>query len=1260
MAGHRTRISARLQPVAAALASAPNSASLATVLASIAGTSTRATRPARPTRTTPNSRQRASSRNIPQTEQELTATSATQPPLPIVTPTTSTQEATMNDNNLIGLGVDSSPPALSTVTAFPDPETTHIRKKRRTNDNNAGSGTESTTTTAAEGASTSTASTTGDPGSASASSSSGATLSSTTEEDVLMDLVPLEDSGDVWMGDAPTSEDNVAGGTDAAVQADTTALVDTLATPDATPTFDMTAPLVTSIPSIEPATMLSTTTPPALNLTTDNDSAMAPDTVVPLVTDAPSIEPAAAASTTTPPTLGLTADDAGAIVLDTTGTTDTAAPLVTPPNEPATEPATEPIAATPPTVDLTTDNDSAITPDNAGSMHTELEIIEIKSTPPPDLSAQRDTQPPPPPPIRKVRPNKSSTSSLPLTVRLKRQAAEALERRKKGSSSSSSSSTPPARSPQPPPLPLPLPKLQREIEVLTEEQQRERQQLLSNRATNPLELPEIRTNIARFLSRKDLRSCLLVSEGWWESFHPALWADLRPVYRNVLGSMHDYPSAKLMRKNSHLVRTFEYNGHGTVLTSMVPSVHSQYKDEEIEWRRSRAEEEEEERWTYVDDDAAVDGEMGMDLDESLSDFERRIESRRSQRVSQRAQVQDIIASNKRQNEISRFLNDDTDYSKRTCRQLERLILTDKRFSREWGCHYKYWLKLIQLNSATLRALELHYAIRSMDALRDFYTSVIALDNLTELILVDNDIDAQNTKPFLEMVCPRLRKLELRKVRIEFGPFLTQQATPNDCAIVAMPQMRSLTMNQVHARSATFAIDFLRMCPNLVELDYRPQWGMVVKSFTDTLAEKLPSLTHLSFRLQGVSDLDVSSMVKAVPDLQKLDISGCVFGLMAANNLTTRHLFTVTYLDIRNCAQVTGTLIQRVLGECRNLRSFMADHIRAKEIVNNSVYPDWACIGLQELTLDIRGSPQDRETTMKVYRQLAVLECLEYLDISRTSVIDIPPTDKEGSSNCLTLGLDSGLKVLKTLKHLHTLIYRGISHNEVGLVELQWMALAWPRLGNLGGKLVERKSLRYNHNVHPKIAAGAPTPAENDVGAGGSLPAESASSGSGSGTDVGTNSITSTDAGSSTSAGVGTGGSSGSGLLFPSRFHVRAVHHSAGSTNPSINTTTGTSAGRATGTGTATQTDGRRTVHRVPPEAPIGHLGTTLRQLRLHHRIQVVPHPEDKISAATRKRQKLMLVGDSSDEERDRERDRPRAGQIDPRYRLDFRDWLLVS
>ncbi|KAG0365181.1 hypothetical protein BC939DRAFT_452737 [Gamsiella multidivaricata] len=811
-----------------------------------------------------------------------------------------------------------------------------------------------------------------------------------------------------------------------------------------------------------------------------------------------------------------------------------------------------------------------------------------------------------------------------------------------------------------------------ETQETTEEQGLMQEQFLGHRATNPLELHEIRTNVARFLSRSDIRNCLLVCESWWESFQPYLWIDLRPVYRNVLGGTNDYPSCKLMRKYGHLIRTFEYNGHGTVLLSMISCENMYdmyYKNEDIEWHKTEEEEAEEESWMYADDD--MDPELSLNQSESLSDFEGRIERNSLERRERMARMKDVKAANKRQNEVSRFLNDDTDYRKRVCNNIERLIFTDKRFSRERGCHYRNWIKLMQLNQAHLRSLELTFAIRSFDAYREIFTQIVSLENLTELTLVDNDIDNNKVKPFLETICIRLTKLELSNVRIDYG-ILPGQISQNaqgvpEHQILRMEKMRTLTFFRVNARNDAFALEFLKQCPNLTDLAFRPQWGMSMKEFSGLLSEKLSGVTHLTFRAPGSSDMDMSLIIKSLPMLQKLNVSGTTFGLMATNMLSTRHTFTLSYLDLRVCSQVTGSMIQRILGESRNLKVFFADVIRAKDIVTNSVYPTWACIGLRELTLDIRGDPNDTEIVRKVYKQLAQLTCLEHLDISQSShagaAHSFPPEEK---SNCLTLKLGSGLRELRTLVHMNRLVYRGIARSEVGLAELQWMAKAWPQLGQIGGKLKSRKLSYYNPNVHPKEER-EPTPAcecEHDN-----------NSGNGS-DDIGTNSAIYDSA----SAACGRM-SRRSGILYlTGETNIApAVSNPGGGTSNTVNVASSSlftsdassshsmpSVSRTTvanNSNSENSSNGRSFItdanpKRKPPfnkvkhDAPPNLLAQELRRLNLHHRIKVIWHYEDRVPASQRKRQRL-LQGESSDD--DMERLRP--GQLDPRYRGNFRDFI---
>ncbi|KAF9586507.1 hypothetical protein BGW38_003421 [Lunasporangiospora selenospora] len=660
--------------------------------------------------------------------------------------------------------------------------------------------------------------------------------------------------------------------------------------------------------------------------------------------------------------------------------------------------------------------------------------------------------------------------------------------------------------------------------------------LLAYKPINPLSLHEIRINVGRFMDRRELWSCILVCEAWKESFEPFLWRNLKPVYKNVLGGTNDYPPVRLLKKNAHLIRSFEFNGHGTVLPGMINNPNITYSsslDVVANWHPTPQDLIQEESWEYIDEDLSEeDVQLGYTSgsligrgikrlrrdeeldDESLSDFEARILRKRKEREARATEIQAIRKANRRKNAVSKILNDTTDYRSRTCNKLERLILRDVRFSRDRGCYYKNWLQLMTENEATLNTFELHYGVRIFEAFQEIFNRIVSMTHLTELVLVENDIDSTKLTPFLRTLCLRLQRLELRNVRVDYGSPTGQL---NE-SIPLMRKMKSLTLRNVLGRTTRFSLDFIKQCPNIVELGLSIQYVIQPTEISKILEEKVPHVTHLSFFTTSLSDYGVSQVIKSVPQIQKLDLSRTVFGLMATNNLITRHCYSISYLDVRGCSNLTGSMIQRILGECRNIRSFKADMVEAKNIVYNSVYPSWACLGIQELVLDIRGDPNSRETSWMVYRQLAQLTCLEYLDISRSKVrppnlsndtslssslsgpypnffTSLSTNDSsnmtnnsssndnsassnntattiqskrwnvsatgEGYSNSLTLGLESGLKELRTLVNLRQITFRGIVHNDFGLVELNWMAKAWPRLEAIGGQLQEKRGAQYN-------------------------------------------------------------------------------------------------------------------------------------------------------------------------------------------------------
>ncbi|KAG0023886.1 hypothetical protein BGZ81_007900 [Podila clonocystis] len=780
---------------------------------------------------------------------------------------------------------------------------------------------------------------------------------------------------------------------------------------------------------------------------------------------------------------------------------------------------------------------------------------------------------------------------------------------------------------------------------------------------------------------------------------PYLWMDMRPVYRSVLGSPNDYPHPRLMRKYSHYIRSFEYNGHGggngsARTNSKLPPYP------EIAWRQTDREEAELDSWTYVDDDAIDDDEDEDDLKgncdswrkETLSEYEDRIEARRIARESQAYNTSQARELNKARNIASKILNDTTDYRNRTCNKLESLILTDTRVSKERGCYYKNWIKLISQNKETLKAFELRYAILSNEVFAEVFNMVMSLPHLTELVLYRNAIVAQKVVPFLETLGTRLQRLELNMVRVDapaLPPALAERPVGTEPFV--MSKLKILSLIQLQGTNAVFPMQLIKRCPNLESLTLKSTMFQIpAQGLTELLTKDLPHLTQLSLHSSGMSDLDVSTIVKSVDKLQKLDIANMIFGLMSTNNLTDRHHSALEHLDIRGCTLISSTMMQRILAECRTLKRFLADTIQAKDVAHNHVYPAWACTGLRELTLDFRGNPTDRETSNRVYQQLSQLVCLEYLDISRhghspndtfgavdnrnnnnnnnnvrnpmynngnlynpfnnnnqnnhnhnNSYNNHNNTNNSNNSNnnnanttnkdkakdsepsCLTLCLDSGLKDLRTLVHLKKFIFRGLKTSGFALVELKWCAKAWPRLEEIGGKLRRKRVPRYNFNYPlPKLppTSKITNPSEDTEQDG---------------------AVVDTGDGNSTRTGEGMDFLDDlemeSDDFFPVINNVRIDSMEALTKLTEQNKREIAAAFRA----------GRQR-QAVKLTTPNNYLAIQLRRLKLHTRIRVVHHPEDKVSAEDRRRTKYFF-NESSDDENDR----TWPQNSDTRYERDF-------
>ncbi|KAK3814214.1 MAG: hypothetical protein J3Q66DRAFT_389563 [Benniella sp.] len=77
---------------------------------------------------------------------------------------------------------------------------------------------------------------------------------------------------------------------------------------------------------------------------------------------------------------------------------------------------------------------------------------------------------------------------------------------------------------------------------------------LDTATITPLELPEIRTTIGKFLDRSDLVQCLYVCRAWYASFLPLVWSTVK-----IRCSEGLYPEVEAFKSHSQFIRDLAYD-----------------------------------------------------------------------------------------------------------------------------------------------------------------------------------------------------------------------------------------------------------------------------------------------------------------------------------------------------------------------------------------------------------------------------------------------------------------------------------------------------------------------------------------------------------------------------------------------------------------------------------------------------------------------------------------------------------------------------
>ncbi|KAG0042191.1 hypothetical protein BGZ83_000788 [Gryganskiella cystojenkinii] len=207
---------------------------------------------------------------------------------------------------------------------------------------------------------------------------------------------------------------------------------------------------------------------------------------------------------------------------------------------------------------------------------------------------------------------------------------------------------------------------------------------------------------------------------------------------------------------------------------------------------------------------------------------------------------------------------------------------------------------------------------------------------------------------------------------------------------------------------------------------------------------LQQLESLNLPWAEFNNADFLTLLQATTSLTELNLLSGSFDVDSWKVLKVdipRHLWTLKILDLRQCKNVTGKIIQDVLCSMLALEIFFADAITDLDLVNDP--RPWVATGLKKLSLAI--GLYDLQRRGLILTQLARLESLESLNLSMNLLWTRFPDENERPQGCLSLDLENGLDQLKTLRRLRTIIGPGLKLSKWKVAEARWVIEYWVRL-----------------------------------------------------------------------------------------------------------------------------------------------------------------------------------------------------------------------
>ncbi|KAI8346948.1 hypothetical protein B0O80DRAFT_221270 [Mortierella sp. GBAus27b] len=293
------------------------------------------------------------------------------------------------------------------------------------------------------------------------------------------------------------------------------------------------------------------------------------------------------------------------------------------------------------------------------------------------------------------------------------------------------------------------------------------------------------------------------------------------------------------------------------------------------------------------------------------------------------------------------------------------------------------------------------------------------------------------------LCTRLERLLIRYLH---------RAPDN----VAFPEMKHLEITGDGGLKPS-VVRFASQCRNLgaLLLPAGPNSGTdIVHTFVHhATTGTWPKLQRLRLSLPGVSDMSIGEVLRSMQECLEWNVGKSSFG--PASFMALRdHFWSIRFLNLKQCSNVTSEMIQEILSSCPHLTVFKGDQVESKHIVSGQ---PWVCQFMTELDIYVNmasGTNCGESVQWRVFAQLSMLYSLRTLRVGFAGDVEsFPPSG-------LDFRLCMGLDLLRSLTRLRTLSLVG-TRQSMGVEEVNWMLRHWRNMEYISGALDSNESQHNN-------------------------------------------------------------------------------------------------------------------------------------------------------------------------------------------------------